>query len=296
MASLNRDFLLPYLQNVCSLHLALRKVEQKMRKVNYLIFEAENGVTVDKPVRREYVTEKNRTYYTLTAVGCVLGVFSAMFFALNIIGGTQIALPWAVTGMAVGLLLLVIPQLFVNARREENRRIDQEFAREFDRYRMDLAEAMEKSAFSVSRLKLRLQEWEQEKKRVDELLQMAYAVDLIPMAYRNIFTSLYLYEWICTSRHDDINVALQNFNQEKYREKLDHIILTQSDSILVHTKSLADQTRTFVAQKQQEVILRSMLEEMGCVGQERELYQNMLEVNLDATAYFAAADYLIQMQ
>ena len=296
MASLNRDFLLPYLQNVCSLHLALRKVEQKMRKVNYLIFEAENGVSVDKPVRREYVTEKNRTYYTLTAVGCVLAVFSAMFFALNIIGGTQIALPWAVTGMAVGILLLVIPQLFVNARREENRRIDQEFAREFDRYRMELAEAMEKSAYSVSRLKLRLQEWEQEKKRVDELLQMAYAVDLIPMAYRNIFTSLYLYEWICTSRFDDINAALQNFNQEQYREKLNHIILTQSDGILIHTKSLADQTRTFVAQKQQEVILRSKLEEMGCVGQERELYQSMLEVNLDATAYFAAADYLIQIQ
>jgi hypothetical protein len=286
----------PYLQNVCSLHLALRKIEHKMRKVNYLIFEAENGVTVDKPVRREYITEKNRTYYALTGIGCVVAVFSAMFFALNILGGTQIGLPWAVTGMAVGVLLLVIPQLFVNSRREKNRRIDQEFDRQFDRYRTELAEVLEKSAVTVSKLKLRLQEWEQEKKRVDELLQMAYSVNLVPMAYRNIYTALYLYEWICTSRSDDISVALQNFDPEQSREKLNHIILTQSDAILVHTKSLADQTKTFVAQKQQEVIFRARLEELGCVGQERELYQTMLEVNLDATAYFASADYLIQMQ
>lgn len=295
MASLNREFLVPYLQNVCSLHLALRKVEQKMRKVNYLIFEAENGVMPEKPQRKEYVPEKNRTYYAVTAIGCVAAVFSGMFFALNIIGGTQIGLPWTVSGMAVGVLLLVLPQLFVNVRREQNRKIDQEFDREFDRYRAELAEAMEKSTNTVSKLKLRLQEWEQEKKRVDELLQMAYSVNLVPMAYRNIYAALYLYEWFCTNRSDDLNVALQSYDPEQSREKLNHIVLTQSDAILVHTKSVADQTKTFVAQKQQEVVMRGMLENMGCVGEERELYQTMLEVNLDATAYFAAADYLIQM-
>jgi hypothetical protein len=295
MASLNREFLVPYLQNVCSLHLALRKVEQKMRKVNYLIFEAENGVTLDKPQRKEYVVEKNRSFYAVTGIGCVVAVFSGMFFALNIIGGTQIGLPWTVSGMAVGILLLVLPQLFANARREQNRRIDQEFDREFDRYRAELAEAVEKSANAVSKLKLRLQEWEQEKKRVDELLQMAYSVNLIPMAYRNIYGALYLYEWICTSRFDDLNVALQSFDLERSKDKLNHIILTQSDAILVHTKSMADQTKTFVAQKQQEVVLRSKLENMGCVGEEREMYETMLEINLDATAYFAASDYLIQI-
>jgi hypothetical protein len=295
MASLNREFLVPYLQNVCSLHLALRKVEQKMRKVNYLIFEAENGVTLDKPQRKEYVVEKNRSFYAVTGIGCVVAVFSGMFFALNIIGGTRIGLPWTVSGMAVGILLLVLPQLFANARREQNRRIDQEFDREFDRYRAELAEAVEKSANAVSKLKLRLQEWEQEKKRVDELLQMAYSVNLIPMAYRNIYGALYLYEWICTSRFDDLNVALQSFDLERSKDKLNHIILTQSDAILVHTKSMADQTKTFVAQKQQEVVLRSKLENMGCVGEEREMYETMLEINLDATAYFAASDYLIQI-
>lgn len=295
MASLNREFLVPYLQNVCSLHLALRKVEQKMRKVNYLIFEAENGVTLEKPQRKEYVTEKNRSYYAVTAIGCVVAVFSGMFFTLNMIGGTSYGLPWTVSGVAVGVLLLVMPQLFVNARREKNRKIDQEFDREFDRYRTELAEIVEKSTNTVSKLKLRLHEWEQEKKRVDELLQMAYSVNLIPMPYRNIHGALYLYEWFCTSRSDDLDTALQAFHPEQSKEKLDHIILTQSDAILTHTKSMADQMKTFVAQKQQEVVLRSKLESMGCVGEERELYETMLEVNLDANAYFAASDYLIQL-
>jgi hypothetical protein len=295
MASLNREFLVPYLQNVCSLHLALRKIEQKMRKVNYLIFEAETNVTIEKPQRKEYVQEKTRTYYAVTGIGCVAAVFSAMFLALNILGGTQIGLPWTVSGMAVGLLLLVLPQLFVNARREKNRKIDQEFTLAYDQYRASMAEAMEKSSNTVSKLKLRLQEWEQEKKRVDNLLQMAYSANVIPMPYRNIYGAVYLYEWICTSRSDDLDPAFASFSLEEYKEKLNHIITTQSDAILVHTKSMADQYKTFVAQKQQEVVLRSKLEEMPCVGEERELYQTMLDVNLDATAYFAAADYLIQI-
>lgn len=295
MASLNRDFLVPYLQNVCSLHLALRKIEQKMRKVNYLIFENETSDSLEKPERKEYVREKTRTYYAVTGIGCVVSVFSAMFLALNILGGTQIGLPWTVSGIAVGLLLLVLPQLFVNARREKNRKIDQEYTREYDQYRVEVAEAMEKSANEVSKLKLRLQEWEQERKRVDNLLQMAYSANVIPMPYRNIYGAVYLYEWICTSRSDDLEQALQNFVLEESKEKLNHIITTQSDAILVHTKFGADQYKTFVSQKQQEVVLRSKLEEMPCVGEEREMYQTMVEVHLDVTAYFAAADYLIQM-
>lgn len=295
MASLNREFLVPYLQNVCSLHLALRKIEQKMRKVNYLIFEAETNVTIEKPQRKEYVQEKTRTYYAVTGIGCVAAVFSAMFLALNILGGTQIGLPWTVSGMAVGLLLLVMPQLFVNARREKNRKIDQEFTLAYDQYRASMAEAMEKSSNTISKLKLRLQEWEQEKKRVDNLLQMAYSANVIPMPYRNIYGAVYLYEWICTCRSDDLDLAFASFNLDEYKEKLNHIITTQSDAILVHTKSMADQYKTFVAQKQQEVVLRSKLEEMPCVGEEREVYQLMLDVNFDATAYFAAADYLVQI-
>jgi hypothetical protein len=295
MASLNREFLVPYLQNVCSLHLALRKIEQNTRKINYLIFEAETNVNVEKPQRKEYVQEKNRTYYVFMGIGCVALVFSAMFLALNLLGGTQLGLPWTVSGMAVGLLLMVVPQLFVTARREMNRKIDQDYTREYDRYRLELAEAMEKSSNAVSKLKLRLHEWEQEKKKVDNLLQVAYGVNLIPMAYRNIFASVYLYEWICTSRSDDMNQALQSFVLEDQKDKLSHIIATQSDAILLHTKSVADQYKTFVSQKQQEVVQRSRLEELNLSANEHQMYNAILEVNLDSTAYFAAASYLVQM-
>ena len=56
MAGLNRDFLMPYLQNVCSLHLVLRKIEQKRRKINYLIFETENTPEVEQPQRKEHIS------------------------------------------------------------------------------------------------------------------------------------------------------------------------------------------------------------------------------------------------
>ena len=115
------------------------------------------------------------------------------------------------------------------------------------------------------------------------------------MAYRNIFASVYLYEWICTSRSDDLNQVLQSFSLEEQKEKLVHIVATQSGAILLHTKSVADQYKTFVAQKQQEVVLRARLEELGLSGQAYEMYRSFLEVNLDATAYFASAAYLTQL-
>lgn len=295
MAGLNRDFLVPYLQNLCSLHLALRKIEQKMRKINYMIFEAENGITIEPPQRKEYVPEKNRVYYTLTAVGSVVTVFCAMFAALNIVGGTRIGMPWTVFGVAAGLLLLALPQLIAHHRRRVNRRIDAEYLRAYDQYRQTVAEAVERSSNTVAKLKLRLEKLEQEKKQVDSLLQMGYAVDLIPMAYRNIYYAVYLYEWICTSRSDDLDQALRLFDKESGKVKLEHIIANQTDAILVHTRSVAAQYRTFVMQKQQELTLRAKVAEMICSEEEREMYSTIVDVNLAAGAYFAAADYLIKM-
>ncbi len=295
MAGLNRDFLVPYLQNICSLHLSLRKIEQKMRKINYLIFEAENGITIEEPQRREYVPEKNRVYYTLNAMGCVILAFCVMFLALNILGGTQIGLPWTVAGMAVGLVIPVLTQVLVRHRRKTNRHIDEDYAEAHEQYCQAVEEARERSVHMVARLKLRLQALEQQNKQADSLLQMAYAVDLIPMAYRNIYYAVYLYEWICTSRSDDLNQALKAFDPENGKAKLEHIIANQTDAILVHTRAVANQYRTFVMQKQQEVILRAKVADMVCNAEEREMYSTIVDVNLAAGAFFATADDLIQI-
>ena len=295
MAGLNRDFLMPYLQNICSLHLVLRKIEQKMRKINYLVFEAENGPTIEPPRRREYVSEKNRVYYTLSAVGCVVIAFCVMFLMLNVLGGTRHGLLWAAAGIVVGVLLLVLARLLVNYRRKINFRINADYTRAYEQYRLAVEKAEERTANTVSRLKHRLQELEQQSKQADSLLQMAYAVDLIPMAYRNIYYAVYLYEWICSGRSDDLNQALRSFDPETGKVKLEHIIVNQTDAILVHTGSVASQYRTFVMQKQQEVILRAKVEEMVCNAQEREMYNTIVDVNLAAGAFFAAADDLIRM-
>jgi hypothetical protein len=147
----------------------------------------------------------------------------------------------------------------------------------------------------VARLKLRLQALEQRNKQTDSLLQMAYAVDLIPMAYRNIYYAVYLYEWICTSRSDDLNQALRSFDSENGKAKLEHIIANQTDAILVHTRAVASQYRTFVMQKQQELVLRAQVADMVCNAEEREMYSTIVDVNLAAGAFFATADDLIQM-
>lgn len=295
MAGWNRDFLMPYLQNVCSLHLVLRKIEQKMRKINYLIFEAENGPAVEPPQRRECVSEKNRVYYTLTAVGCAVTAFCVMFLLLNILGETRFGLIWTAAGIVLGVLLLVLPQLLANHRQKINFRIDAEYTRAYEQYRQAVEEAEERRAKTVAKLKQRLQELEQQNKQADSLLQMAYAVDLIPMAYRNIYYAVYLYEWICTSRSDDLDQALRSFDPETGKAKLEHIIVNQTDAILVHTRAVAAQYRTFVMQKQQELTLRARVAELVCGEAQREVYNTIVDVILAVGAFFAGTDDLIRM-
>lgn len=289
MAGLNREFLMPYLQNICSLHLARRKIEQKMRKINHLIFEAENGITIERPQRKEYVPEKNCAYYALNAAGCAIAAFCMMFFALNILGDTRIAVPWVVSGVAVGLLLLVLQQLFVSRRRRINTRMDEEYTLACEQYCQAVAEAKERTSKTLATLKLQMQGLEREDKQADKLLQMAYAVDLIPMAYRNIYYAVYLYEWICTSRSGDLSQAIRSFDPKNGKVKLEYTINNQTDAILVHTKAVSNQYRTLVMQKRLGEIHRAKVEEMVCNAQERAMYSNIVDVNVAAGAFFATA-------
>jgi hypothetical protein len=294
MAGLNRDFLVPYLQNLCTLHLALRKIEQITRKVKYQIFEAENGVLIDRPQRKEYIKEKNGLYYSLMAVGCVVTAFCAMFAVLNFVANTRIALPWTWAGLLGGTLLLVLPHLLVRSRREQNSRIDTEFEAEFASYRENLNRALEESAAMVSALKQQIQKWEQEKLHVESLLRKAYDVNVIPESFRNLHAALYLYEWACIDSAGDISLALGDYRAEDLQEKLNHIILTQSDAMLFHRKSIAEPLRSPVSRKQ-ENRTQKVLQSMTCNETERDVYRKMLAVDKEATAYFTVSDYLLQM-
>lgn len=289
MVGVNRDFLMPYLQNICSLHLARRKIEEKIRKINHLIFEAENGITIERPQRKEYVPEKNSAYYALNAAGCAVAAFCVMFLALNILGGTRIAVPWAASGVAVGLLLMVLQQMVVSHRRRINNRMDEDYTLACEQYCQAVAEAKERTSQTLATLRLQMQGLEREDRQADKLLQMAYAVDLIPMAYRNIYYAVHLYEWICTSHSGDLNQAIRSFDPKTGKVKLEYTITNQTDAILVHTKAVSNQYKTLVMQERLGAIHRAKVAQMVCNAQERAMYSNIVDVNVAAGAFFANA-------
>lgn len=292
MAGLNRDFLMPYLQNICSLHLVLRKIEQKKRKINYLIFETENTPEVEPPQRKEHISEKNGVYYSFTALGSVMVAFCAMLVALNIKEGTRFALPWAAAGIAGGVVLLVLARLLVHLRRKANGRTDTDYTRAYEQYCCAMHQAAEQKTGAITKLKQRFQALEEQNKQVSNLLQMAYDVDLIPAAYRNIYCAVYLYEWICSSRSEDLSVALEAFNPEVEKVKLEPVIANQTNAILVHAQTASVQYRTPTMQKQQEKLLRVKASNLASNAQELDIYNAIADVNVAAGAFFAVGDHL----
>lgn len=293
MTGLNRDFLMPYLQNICSLHLVLRKIEQKKRKINYLIFEAENGPAIEPPLRREHISEKNRVYYCLVALGSVMTAFCLMLVVLNMVGGTRFGLPWAVAGIAGGVLLLVLTRVLVRFRRKINSRMDTDYTRAYEQYCCAVNQAEELKTNTVTKLKQRIRTLDEQNKQADSLLQMAYAVNLIPAYNRNIYCAVYLYEWICSSRSENLDLALDSFDPESVKVKLEPIIVNQTNAILVHTKAASSQYRTSTMQKQQEKTLRAKASKLAFNAEEQEIYNSIVDVNVAAGAFFAAAENLI---
>lgn len=293
MTGLNRDFLMPYLQNICSLHLVLRKIEQKKRKINYLIFEAENGPTIEPPQRREHISEKNSVYYCFVALGFVVTAFCLMLVVMDAVGGTRFGLPWAVAGIAGGVLLLVLPRLLVRCRRKINSRMDTDYTRAYEQYCCAVNQAEEHKNNTVSKLRQRIRTLEEQNKQADSLLQMAYDVNLIPVNHRNIYCAVYLYEWICSSRSEDLDQALDSFDPESLKDKLEPIIINQTNAILIHTKAASSQYRTLTMQKQQESILRAKASKLAYNAQEQDVYNSIVDVIVAAGAFFAMDDNLI---
>ena len=285
MARYQREFLVPYLRDVCALHLALHKMQERLDSLDYRKRALERGVHSGEKPREPFYDPANGVFAIVCGVFTFF--FSFVMFWLNID-----FLGWF---MILGSIIEVI---FGAVRYGD---VTKENSNKKEAYDYQLAEYQEiqrkneKARQSIPSIVNEMRECRLEMERVEDALRRVYYANVIPRHYRNMYAAVFLYDWFSTGRSDDLDMALNMFVLEEIKEKLDRIIANQKEIILNQYLQLAEQRRSLELQEEHASMMESKLNQINASNEERNTYLAMIESNTATTAYFATANYLTRL-
>ena len=285
MAKYEREFLVPYLMNVCSLHLVYRKLSEKESILSGEANHLRNGVTpADRPTK-PWIEPLPPGGVFMAVMGCITFLMSILMFSLDIgFMGWFFLLGSIMEG--------IIGYVRIHGVKESNAQKEDNYNRKLAEYN----EIMRKNEIAKN-AKLpyildNLRKCQLEKKKAAETLTQVYGVNVIPAQYRNICASLYLYRWFNSSQADDLEMALSMFVLEEIKDKLDTIIRNQYSIILNQQIAIANQQKTIEQQQQYSAMMCEKLNRIEASNEERNMYLAMIESNTATSAYFATAEYI----
>ena len=302
MAKYDREFLVPYLQDICAYYLADRKLNQK---INY----EESRIKHYQEMR--YIPKPETPHYEDSSIGC-FGLF-ALFFAfiglflliIPIIGhlkvpfwGYVLGLFALVSGGYVFLLAFSSSKYTESCNEEKRRQYDDDMSNYIRNVRSAEEEREYKLTF-IPEIRKEIVQITEERNEARHLLSLAYSANIIPNQYRNIYAAVFLYDWFSTSGANDLDMALNMFVLEEIKSKLDRIIEHQAEIILNQRIMISNQGRmidnqhqSMEMQREHRRMMQKKLDRIQATEEERLRYEKMVESNTAATAYFAWANYL----
>lgn len=311
MAKYDRNFLVPYLQDICVLQLLNKKLASEISVLNEDIRKIQAGNPMNKPEKKENLETLFVTMWGIASLALGLGSifvywkwvfpyqkmmkYRNLDFLSRIVGGTELLFLWAILFLGVVGFIYCIGRFWgaLNDKKATDRRHKQEYQNDSETYRQyELYIA--KGRMELPMLQATLQQYKDEKWKVMNLLKEAYQANVIPLQYRDIYASTYLYRYFAYSREDDLSMALNTYVLEQIKQKLDEIIANQQEMLLNQRMILAEQQKTNELQRQHTQMMRSKLNQIVASNEERNQYLNMIESNTRVTAYFLASEHIIK--
>lgn len=292
MAKIDREFLVPYLRDVCALYMAERKLNKMITDLNKQIKYLSGDIYVSPP--KEPVIEEMGC---LGWFGWILGLFMTGGPILCLLSGEDLTgfEVLVVLGIlvGVGILIFVGGATYEQSKANASRQASYEEA--LRKYKIDFEKAKQQTSMNHAKVPA-LQEERQlyvgELKKVEMLLEKVYNANVIPGHYRNMYAAVYLYDYFGKSRSDDLDIALNTFVLEQIKEKLDVIIQQQADIILGQRIMMVTQQKALEEQREHNAYLQKKARRIAESMEERNQYLSMIESSVSATAYFTAATYL----
>lgn len=300
MARYSRDFLIPYLQDICALYMVIRKLEKNISEKQHLIKQYSFERRIDPP-KKPKMEER-------PPLGC-FGVFGVCLCAMGVLGLLCIIFdPDGIGRMpiAVGVLLMLIaivvgwfifwPEYVSEEEINElNKHINEEYLIAQRQYEDELRQINRTQEFNRSQvniIQMELNELYCAKNQAVHVLNQVYAANVIPSPYRNIYAAVYLYNWFSTGGSDDLDHALSMFVLEEIKAKLDIVIEQQAQIIVNQRVMLANRQKDKDDQDRHNRMMYQKLDQIQASQDEHQRYERMIEANTAATAFFAAANYL----
>ncbi|MBR2889155.1 MAG: hypothetical protein IKC09_02630 [Oscillospiraceae bacterium] len=298
MAKYKREFLVPYLRNVCSLHLLEKKIDEQIYEWRRIVRTTEGRIIPQKPQREKELD---------ASIGC-FGIFSTAMFVIYImaififgvvpfVAPIPIGLPgWIIQIFFLGAVLFAIPTFLCWKEKYENiainRKNEEYYQEKLNEYNNRLDSAKEQARKEKIENTEILNNWIKEGQTVRGLLKKAYDANVIPGHYRGMYAAVYLYNWFSTSGADDLDHALSMFVLEEIKDRLDTIIENQSEMMLNQQVMIANQYAMIEQQKEYECMMRQKLNAIQATQEEQLSYSKMIECHTETLAFFAAADYI----
>lgn len=296
MAKYNREFLVPYLHDVCALHLADFELCGKMFKTQRQILQLNHGEELEPPEEPELEDAWN----IITVPCAVIGGFELFGGGAITLGAIfrQIEPGFVFLGLisvAIGLVIwkyLVSPAIYMS---KVNEALIEQYQKDLVQYKIDLKQVErenDEARKRIPELERRLEAYSNERKKIGTVLKRVYSANVLPSQFRDMYSAVYLYDYFSNSRADDLDQVLNTFVLEQIKDKLDDIIENQRISILNQRLIIQNQRQAMEEQRIHNEYMRKKVCQISASIEEQNQYLAMIEANSAANAYFAAAHYL----
>lgn len=288
MARYNRTFLVPYLNDICTLHLTKKKVNEKIEEERRKIERIKKNAIekVPKP-EMEKIGKDLPSIGALLLAMALIAISPAMMF-MTLFEGVEyfiIGLGCLGGGYAVGICS------YRNQKKENDSARKRNAERE-RQYQQDKDAAVKGAAPIIREVERRIEFYVYEVEQMDALLTNLYRANVIPRWYRDLYPAVYLDDWFSNSHSDDLDMALNTFVLEEIKDKLDIIIKNQGEELINQRIMIANQYKAMEQRERHHRALMSKLDEIQATNEERNSYLQMIHANTATSSFFAQASYL----
>lgn len=298
MAKINREFLVPYLQDVCALYMADLKVCAQIFGLQKEIIQRKRGEAIDPP--EEPVYEK--TFSFLGALGIVLmcsPLLMLYYFSIpeRERGTAPIGVYIGIFSFffLFGLFLYAVAGEPVRGAKKRNQELARQYEEAYQQYQIEerrITQQNEEARKEIPNLENQMNYFSSERKKITRTIEKVYAANIIPKRYRDVYAAMYLYDFFSTSRSSNLDMALNTYVLEQIKDKLDEMIEQQREAIINQRMIMVNQQRALEEQRAYQAYMKKKARQIASSLEEQNQYLDMIESNAAATAYFAAADYL----
>ena len=290
MARLNREFLVPYLRDVCAVELQIIELSEKINSMQNSVRSIYDEFNCGMPYKRRYKAPRYDLEDFCTHVFSVCGLAIVAIVACLIFGWFKS--PWCLAvifgSVPLGIGLIVWGRK--SEQWEAEAKYEEEYQTKLKRYN-ECQKKLEQFQPKIQSYQNRAEEYQRELRGAQDLREKLYSVNVLPIQYRNVYTAVYLYRYFSTCQADDLDAVLQTFVLEEIKIKIDEVIMLEKDSILNQEIMLANQRASIESQEKHQSYMESKARQIAASQEEQNLYLDMIEANTSAAAYFAAASY-----